>query len=177
MEKIKEVIVVEGKNDALKLKQVFECDVFLTYGYSITNRKLDLLKNLALKRGLIYFLDPDVVGEKIRKKLNEKIPNQKNAYIDKKDAKTHCKVGIEHAKNEDIYNAIKNLITFCDKQETISMSFLDQFNLRNNAEGTKNREKLCRKLHLGHCNFKALHKRLNLIEISEEEIIKIMEGE
>ncbi len=177
MERIKEVVVVEGKNDALKLKQVFDCDVFMTYGYSITNRKLDLLKDLAQKRGLIYFLDPDVVGEKIRKKLNDEIPNQKNAYIDKQDAKTHRKVGIEHAKNEDIYSSMKNLITFCDKKESISMQFLDTLNLRNNEEATKNREKICRKLHLGHCNFKALHKRLNMIEISEEELIEIVKGE
>lgn len=174
MERIKEVIVVEGKNDEAKVKQVFDCDVFLTYGYHISQNKLSILKNIASNRGLILLLDPDTVGEKIRKKINDAIPNCKNAFIAKLDARTEKKVGIEHASNEEVKNAIASLLTYKPFQEHISMAFLDSLELRNTKQGSINREKLSRALHLGHCNFKSLYKKLNMLEISEAEIIRIV---
>lgn len=175
MEIIKELIVVEGKNDEYKMKENYECDVFITDGYNITIEKLKFLKQAQKERGLILFLDPDVVGNKIRKKINDYIPNCKNAFLDQANAKTEKKIGIEHASNEDIKLALQNLITFTDCEETITKQFLLSLNLTGNTTATKRRNKLAKKLHLGKCNFKTLHKRLNMITITEQEIIAILE--
>lgn len=175
MKRIKEVIVVEGKNDEFKVKECFDCDVFVTDGYNITKEKLQLLKQIQEQRGLILFLDPDVVGNKIRKKINDYIPGCKNCFIAQECAKTTKKIGIEHAENADIKKALEHLIVFKDCQETITIDFLLNLNLVGNATATKRRQILAKALNLGNCNFKTLHKRLNLIAVDEETIMQILE--
>ncbi len=175
MGKIKEVIVVEGKNDAFKIKQAFDCDCFITYGYHITNRKLALLKQLHEKRGLILFLDPDVVGNKIRKKISDVIPNCKEANIPKQFAKTKYKVGIEHASVDIIKEALHHVITKEIHQETVTIAELLTLHLTNHPEAFKRRKLICDELYLGNCNFKALYKKLNMLGMRIDEVSDILE--
>ena len=98
--KIKEVIVVEGSHDSDTLKKYFECDTIETHGLALDEETVSLLKEVNEKRGIIIFTDPDTPGNKIRNIINEAIPNAKNAFVVKKDAKTSKKVGIEHASKE-----------------------------------------------------------------------------
>lgn len=175
METIKEVIVVEGKNDAFKIKQVFNCDCFITHGYHITNRKLALLQQLHEKRGLILFLDPDVVGNKIRKKISDYIPNCKEANIPKQLAKSKYKVGIEHASLDMIKEALHHVITKQIRQETITIAELLDLHLTNHPEALKRRKLICDTLYLGNCNFKSLHKKLNMLGVNINVVSDILE--
>ena len=113
--KLKEVIVVEGKNDTNKLKSIFDCDTIETGGTHLSKQCLDTLKQVQNKRGIIVFTDPDYPGELIRKKINDAIPNVKHAFIQKDKAKTSKKVGVEHASKEDIMEALSHLLTYKDK--------------------------------------------------------------
>ena len=58
--KIKEVIVVEGKNDDLRLKQFFDCDTIITHGLGLDDKTIEMIKEMNDKRGVILFLDPDL---------------------------------------------------------------------------------------------------------------------
>lgn len=75
--KIKEIIVVEGKNDTNKLKQYFDCDTIETNGTHLSKSKIEMLRQLNEKRGLIVFTDPDAPGTSIRNRITQAIPNVK----------------------------------------------------------------------------------------------------
>ena len=61
--KIKEVIVVEGKNDTNVLKSYFDCDTIETYGMNIPDSVIQQIKMAQKSRGVIIFTDPDYPGE------------------------------------------------------------------------------------------------------------------
>ena len=64
--KIKEFIVVEGKNDTNVLQSYFECDTIETHGTHLSKDTLKQIEIAANTRGVIIFTDPDFPGEKIR---------------------------------------------------------------------------------------------------------------
>ena len=111
--KFNEIVVVEGLHDLERLKSIYEdIDVLITNGSEI-EENLPTIIEASKKRDIILFLDPDYPGERIRKKITEVIPNAKHAFL-KKDlaiSKNKKKVGIEHAKKEDIIDALNNVLT------------------------------------------------------------------
>ena len=174
--KIKEVIVVEGKNDTNKLKSFLECDTIETQGTHLSKKVLETLKEVNDKRGLIVFTDPDYPGEYIRKRINEAIPNVKNAFILKQKAKTTKKVGVEHASKEDILESLNHLLTY-SKELDISLTYDEYMDL--GFVGLENsallREKVGEILFLGKCNAKTLYKRINMLGLDKEQIEKVIE--
>ena len=108
----KEIIVVEGKNDASKLKSIFpEIECFITNGSAVLEH-IEELVELSKTRELILFLDPDYPGERIRNLITQRI-DCKQAFIKKSNAisKNNKKVGVEHASKEDIIEALENALT------------------------------------------------------------------
>lgn len=176
MEKIKEVIVVEGKNDTLNLKKYFDVDTIETHGLGLNSNTLKYIKEIHQRRGIILFLDPDTPGDKIRNKINQAIPNLKNAYIDKHVARTSKKVGVEHAKKEDLEESLNNLVTFGDSKNSITYDEFLELGLAGEEESSSIRERVGIHFHLGKCNGKQLYKRLNMAGISKEDIIKVING-
>ena len=80
--KIKEVIVVEGKDDISAVKNAVDAEVFQVNGHAVRkNRSIEFLKLAYENKGLIILTDPDYAGEEIRKYLCKHFPNAKNAYI------------------------------------------------------------------------------------------------
>ncbi len=65
---IKEIIVVEGKDDIQAVKSAVEAEVIATGGFGYDKEFMDKLKIAAENRGVIILTDPDYPGEKIRKK-------------------------------------------------------------------------------------------------------------
>lgn len=170
--KINEVIVVEGKNDSAHLKRFFDCDTIITFGLSLSDETIDLIRETAQKRGVILLLDPDTPGEKIRKRINEAIPGLKNAFILKKDAKTVRKVGVEHASKEVLSEALKNCITYGDGNDRIGISEMLALDLIGNR---KRRLKVSDHYHLGECNAKTLRKRLNMLGTDFKELQELLD--
>jgi len=167
---IKEVIVVEGKNDTKRLKMYFDCETIETHGLGLSKDTIDLIKKINENRGVILFLDPDAPGEKIRNKLNSEIPNLKNAFVLKQDARTTRKVGIEHASKEVLEEALNNLVSYSDSKESISMEEFYELGLAGSDDSTNKREVIAKKFHLGKCNGKTLYKRLNMLGISKKDL-------
>ena len=83
--KIKEIVIVEGKYDAILVKSIFDATVVETGGFSLFNdvKKLEMIKNMARSRGIVILTDSDGAGFVIRSKLKGCIPGEliKNAYI------------------------------------------------------------------------------------------------
>lgn len=85
MIKIKEVIIVEGKYDKIKLKSILDATIIETNGFRIfkDKEKIHLLKQLADKNGLLILTDSDSGGFLIRNYLKGIISSDKikHAYI------------------------------------------------------------------------------------------------
>ncbi|NBK97650.1 MAG: ribonuclease M5 [Erysipelotrichia bacterium] len=173
--KIKEVIVVEGKNDTNTLKRYFDCDTIETQGTHLSKATLALLKQINETRGIIVFSDPDAPGAMIRHKINQYVPNAKHAFIMKEKARTSKKVGVEHASKEDIIESLSHLVTYKQvKEECIHMEDLIALGLNGQAHSASLREQIGAVLFIGKCNAKQLLKRLNMLEIDRKRLERII---
>lgn len=85
-EKIEEIIVVEGKDDTKRLKEVFDVDTIETRGSAINESILEQIEHAQETRGVIVFTDPDFSGEKIRKTIMEAIPDAQHAFLSRRMA-------------------------------------------------------------------------------------------
>ncbi|MEG0360436.1 MAG: ribonuclease M5 [Longicatena sp.] len=174
--KIKEIIVVEGKNDTNVLKSYLDCDTIETHGTHIGKQILQQIKNYQKTRGIIIFTDPDFPGEKIRSTINQAIPGCKNAFIEKDKAKTTKKVGVEHASKEDIIESLKHLMSYDESiQDTLSFDEFIDLDFNGKKDSSLRRAHITKKLSLGKTNAKTLLKRLNMLQLTKQDIEKIME--
>ncbi|MBR4869944.1 MAG: DUF4093 domain-containing protein [Oscillospiraceae bacterium] len=130
MEKIREVIVVEGRYDKNAILQVVDATVVETGGFSVFNNKekLAFFRRLAAERGLILFTDSDGAGFVIRNYLKGAIPKEqiKQAYIPdvygkerrKRTAGKEGKLGVEGMSPQVILTALKNAGATFEGQES-----------------------------------------------------------
>lgn len=165
------VVIVEGKNDANKIKSIFsDVDVIITNGSEINDATIADIYKASLNNEVVLCLDPDGPGEKIRKKIVDKVPNVKQVFANKKDAisKNKKKIGIEHMKKEDILEMFKHIKSNISKSD---IRYIDLFEMGYMTSKDK-RIKLCNKLHISYCNGKQLLKRLNMFGVTLEEIKK-----
>ena len=82
-----EVLVVEGKNDKARILAIFpNLQVITTNGSEISEETLDMIEELSKSNKIILFLDPDYPGERIRRKILERVPDCENIYINKQKA-------------------------------------------------------------------------------------------
>lgn len=171
--KIKEVIVVEGKDDVSALRRAVDADILMTSGLGLTSQKIAEIRRLAQQQGVIVFTDPDFPGGKIRHILKEEIPGCKHAYITKdegRDSKTG-KYGVEYASPEAILRALKAAKAEQQHYEVVyDLHDLVQWGLSGLPDSAQKRTAFCDHLSIGHCNAKQLVKKLNSYQISKEQI-------
>ena len=172
---INEVIVVEGSNDTKRLKSFFPVETIETHGMGLKKETIDLIREIHDRRGIILFLDPDTPGEKIRDRLNREIPGLKNAFLMKEDARTKKKVGIEHASKEVLEEALKHLITYTEKENSLSEKEFYELGLNGNEDSSIKREKIAKTFHLGRCNAKTMYRRINLLGLNYEQIAEVLQ--
>ena len=106
--RIKEIIVVEGKDDVSAVKAAVDAEIITTSGLGITDKKLEQIRKASEKRGIIVLTDPDFPGKKIRYWVSENLTNVKHAYISKSKALKNGNVGVENASPDIIIEALKN---------------------------------------------------------------------
>ena len=174
MKRISEVIVVEGKNDTANLKRYFECDTIETHGTCLSPFTLNLIRNAKNKRGVIILTDPDSPGNRIRNEINRNIPGCLNAFVDRKHARTEHKVGVEHADEQTLEDALSHLITMREDNERITSQDLYEMGLSGRADSAQRREQAGRALHIGNGNARTFRNRLNSLGITKEELWKIL---
>lgn len=119
MYKIKEAVIVEGVYDKIKLSNFLDGIIFVTGGFSIISnkKKLETIKTLAEKTGIVILTDSDSAGFKIRNHIKQSLPKElvKHAYIPDIPGKEKRKtkpgkeglLGVEGISQDIIINALK----------------------------------------------------------------------
>ena len=175
MKKIKEIIVVEGKDDTVAIKRAVNADTIETNGSAVNESVIEQVRLAQKTRGVIIFTDPDFPGQKIRNTITEQVKGCKHAFITKTEArpKSGRGIGVEHASPEAIRNALKDAQTMDEEApEEISQQDLVDAGLIGGAGAKDRREKLGTLLSIGFTNGKQLYKRLKMFQISKEVFIE-----
>ena len=171
---IKEIIVVEGKDDTTAIKRAVGADTIETNGSAISEETLRRIEHAQKKRGVIVFTDPDYPGRRIRAIIEERIPGVKHAFLTKEKtvAKNGRGLGIEHASDEDIRHALQHVYTVHTGEpfaEQITLEDLMLAKLIGHPQSKERRNKLGEILNIGMTNGKQLHKRLIMFQITVEQ--------
>lgn len=126
--RIKEVIIVEGKYDKIKLTSLLDATVISLDGFQIfkDQKKKELIKMYAKKRGIVILTDSDSAGFLIRNHLKGWVGKEyiKNAYIPEIKGKEKRKekagkeglLGVEGMTKEVILDCLKK--AGCGLEET-----------------------------------------------------------
>ena len=186
MIKIHEAIVVEGRYDKNTLSQIVDAPILETSGFGIfkDKKQMALLRQVAERRGLIVFTDPDGAGFVIRNHIKSAIPGKflKHAYVPdimgkerrKAAPGKEGKLGVEGMKPEIIIEALRRAgATFEGERErpiqAISKQDLMDLGLSGGKDSSEKRLKLLKKLDLPeHMSANALLQTLNLLYTLEE---------
>ncbi|MFJ7974071.1 ribonuclease M5 [Psychrobacillus sp. NPDC096389] len=173
--RIKEVIVVEGKDDTTAIKRAVDADTIETNGSAISKETLMKIQHAQEKRGVIVFTDPDYPGRRIRAIIEEHVPDVKHAFLSKEKtvAKNGKGLGIEHAKDEDIRLALASVYTpksDMDVAVSIPLEILVGGKLIGHPNSKERRTRLGEYLKIGYTNGKQLQKRLSVFQISIQQL-------
>lgn len=174
---IKEIIVVEGKDDVSAVKKAVDAEVIVTGGFALTESTMKQIQAAAERRGVIIFTDPDFAGEKIRKIISSKIPGCKHAFLPREKAVKDGDIGIENASSESIISALEKA-----RGETLERrrEFTQQDLIANHLVGSDGasyrRDLLGKILGIGYGNAKQLLNRLNNYGITRQEFIEAIKS-
>jgi ribonuclease M5 len=173
---MKKVLIVEGKNDCARIKQIFpELHILTTNGSEVSEEFLRLVKKLSADHEIILLLDPDYQGESIRKKITAVCPNASHAFVHRDQAvsKNGKKIGVEHVDLEILKASLERIVQG-NMQRNICFQDLYDLGLIG-AKGSKiKRDRLCDVLNIGRVNGKQLVNRLNLFNITLDQIKEII---
>ena len=154
------VVVVEGKDDTIRLKQFFPgIETIETNGSAVSEVVLSELKKLSKSREIIIFTDPDFNGERIRRIVTEAVPSAKQAFITRKEGEPEKRgnsLGVEHASKEALERALSDLHEVEERQSDLT-------------------ERVGAILSVGYGNAKTFYKRLNTFGISLDELTHAVE--
>lgn len=174
---IKEIIVVEGKSDTIAIKRATGADTIETNGSAIDESTLKRIQHAQNTRGVIVFTDPDFPGRRIRAIIEERIPEVKHAFLHKSKtiAKNGQGLGIEHARDEDIREALSAVYSKANGHvEEIPLAFLLDQKLIGHPEAKKRRDEVSDYLQIGQVNGKGLKKRLEMFRIGQQQLTEAL---
>lgn len=159
--KISEAIIVEGKYDQIKLSQLFDTLIIPTNGFDIykNNNKLNMIKQIAEKKGIIILTDSDSAGFRIRNHLRNCLGDisVKNAYVPEIQGKEKRKgapskeglLGVEGIDDEMLIQAVMSQTQQVkEKGDKITKTDFFQLGLTGCADSSEKRARLCKKLNL-----------------------------
>jgi ribonuclease M5 len=185
LERIREVIVVEGRYDKNTLLQAVDATVVETGGFSVFNdrEKLAFLRRIGEKRGLILLTDSDGAGFVIRNYLKGALPPQmlKQAYIPdmpgkerrKKTPGKEHKLGVEGMTPAVLVEALRRAGATFESGERVRPSSITKADLLEQGligpGSVSKRQQLLQRLSLpAHLTPNALLEALNLLMTREE---------
>lgn len=172
---IKEVIVVEGRQDVLAVRRAVEADCLTTGGFTLNRRIIENIRQAYIKRGIIILTDPDGAGERIRRFLSERFPNAKHAFVPKQDALANDDVGIEQASPEAIQAALAKVRYLeWSPAEVFSSGDLIRAGLSGSKEASLRRAKAGARLGVGYANAKTFLTRLNHYGVTRQEFEQVL---
>lgn len=177
--KIREVIVVEGRDDVSAVLRAVDADILCTHGYGIAENTIDLIKKAYETRGIIIFTDPDHAGLNIRKKLTQLFPDAGQAQLARSQAERGGDIGIENAGPEAILKALEAAGSSegskADEDELPLFDDLVALGLAGIPGSAGLREAVGAELGIGSGNGNAFIKRLRRRGISRRELADAVE--
>lgn len=170
------VVVVEGKDDTIRLKQFFPgIETIETQGSAVSKEVLEQIKKLSKTREIIVFTDPDFNGERIRRIVTEAVPTAKQAFITRKEGepeKSGNSLGVEHASKEALERALSDLHEVKAAESDLDYAKYSALGLAGETGSKQLREQVGILLGVGYGNSKQFFKRLHTFGISMDELEK-----
>lgn len=174
--KIREAVVVEGRDDIAVVERAVDTLILATHGFGIRKETWALIERAYNEQGIIILTDPDFSGEEIRRKLTERFPEAKQAYLPRELALKGDDIGIENAKPEDVLEALSKVKTIRPDADTcVKKQDLIRLGLSGCEGAAERREALAAELGIGMGNAKAMLRMINGYGISLEEVEKAVE--
>ncbi len=159
--KVNQIVVVEGKYDAIKLDSIIDGIIIPVNGFSIfkdEDKKL-LLKELGRKNGIILITDSDTAGFKIRTYIQNICKNAEiiNVYIPQIQGKEPRKAVPSKEGTLGVEGIDKNILLKCFEDAGVNhfgaqqinksnLTYADLFELglSGTDNSSKNRDKVCK---------------------------------
>lgn len=173
---IKEIIVVEGRDDVRAVKEAVEAEIIAVHGFGITKDSFDRIRRAAKERGVIVLTDPDHAGEAIRRRIEEACPGVLHAYINRQDGTKGDDVGVENASADVIRQALlKAKASQVEARQEFTVADLLEDGFMGGAGAKERRQNLGKLLGIGYANSGVLLSRLNHYGISRQEYDQAVE--
>ena len=194
MEKIhvSQIVVVEGKYDAIKLDSIIDGIIIPVNGFSVykDSEKKELLKTLGRENGIILITDSDYAGFKIRNYLQNICRDSQitNVYVPRIQGKESRKdkpskeglLGVEGIDREIILKCLKDAgVSTGETVRKSDMTYADlyELGLSGGENSAKIREKLMKSLNIpNRLSKKAMLEVLNRMT-TKEKIIHILNNQ
>ena len=173
---IREVIVVEGRDDQAALARAVQAYSIATHGFGITEETLQLIAKAYEQQGIILFTDPDFSGQRIRERLTRLFPEAKQAWLTRSEAEKNGDIGIENASPEAIRQALAKAVRNeaqkdqPPKEPPITGQELFALGLSGRADSMERRQQAGRLLGIGGGNTNRFLKKLNSFQITRKEL-------
>ena len=166
------IIVVEGTNDVSYLSSFIDATFVSLNGLEIKN--LEFLKRAAKEKPIYLLTDSDQEGERIRERVKKEIPVCIDVIVDASKCNKNGKHGVFECEIGEIYRVFSKYFTdFTENLENIDLRKISQkISLSKNPNELRNY--IADKLGIENCNNKTFIKRLQLLNIKEEEIEQII---
>ena len=158
-------LIVEGKEDVAFLSTFIDSFFLTTNGLEVNDELLNFINYYQNEYRFIVLSDSDEAGNKIRNKINDKIDNIINVYVDINACNKKNKHGVAEASKEEIIKILNPYIKK-DKSPIGCITTSDLFNL--NLIGIKSnncRFYIMKKLFIPSCNGKQFLKFINYLNI------------
>lgn len=176
--KIREILVVEGRDDTAAVKKSVDAITIETHGYGITDKTWKLIEEAYRGPGIIVFTDPDHAGEQIRRRILQRFPQAQQAFLDRRSATKKGDIGIENADPESIRQALRKAHCSFDAKpaaQVFSRQDLLNAGLIGQADSAARRQKLGKILGIGYGNGKIMLQRLNSFGIERDAFDKAVQ--
>lgn len=169
---IKEIIVVEGKQDIAAVKRAVDAECIATGGFTLAPNTLRQIEHAYNKRGIVILTDPDSAGERIRKFLMQRFPQAKHAFVPREAAFANDDIGIEQASPAAIASALSKVRTQqMEPGYTFTWQEVMAAGLSGTADASARRAILGERLGIGYANAKGFLARLNNYGVTREEFV------
>ncbi len=191
MIKLRQAVIVEGRYDKIKLKNLIDAPIIETNGFRVFNDKerQSLIRRIADKRGILVMTDSDGAGLVIRNFLNGVIDKSKikHCYIPQLEGKEKRKermskegfLGVEGVPDEVIIEAVRKsgaeiIGEQAEKSAEITKADLYSLGLTGSENSAQKRKRLLQELGMpDYLSSNAMLTALNCL-YSYEELYNII---
>ena len=174
---ISEIIIVEGRDDTAAVRRAVDAVTIETHGYGIRPSTWEVIDKAYESKGIIIFTDPDTAGEQIRRRLADRYPEAKHAFLDRGLAEKDGDIGIENASPESIRAALEKARCSASASDGELFTPADMFRwgLVGTQSASERRRMVGDRLGIGMAGSKTFLRRLNYFGIGREEMEQALE--